>query len=139
MIDIMASLLSYIVALVVFGILDGLWLWSMSSRIYRPVLGDILLTDVRLAPAIPFYLAYPGGLTLMAVTPAVLAGDWSMAVVTGAMLGGFAYCTYDLTNYATLRNWTLKITVIDIFYGTAVAAIASLAGFFVTRTMFGSG
>lgn len=135
----MATLLSYIATLIVFGILDGVWLWTMSGRVYRPILGDILLADLRLGPAIAFYLAYPAGLTLLAVSPALRWGDWSTALITGAMLGAFAYGTYDLTNYATLRNWTLEITLIDIAYGTAVAAVASLAGFLTTRMIMGAG
>jgi uncharacterized membrane protein len=135
----MVKLLPYLATLVVFGLLDGLWLWTMSGRIYRPVLGDILLADLRVAPAIAFYLAYPAGLTLLAVVPALRAGDWSTALINGAMLGALAYGTYDLTNYATLRNWTLEITVIDIAYGTAVAAVASLAGFLAARMVSAGG
>src|SRR5690242_10783876 len=103
----MVKLLAYFATLVVFGVFDGLWLWTVSGRIYRPVLGDILLTDLRLAPAIAFYLLFPAGLTLLAVAPALRSSDLSTVLINGALLGALAYGTYDLTNYATLRNWTL--------------------------------
>ena len=135
----MVKLLAYFATLVVFGVCDGLWLWTFSGRIYRPVLGDILLNDLRLAPAMAFYLLFPAGLTLLAVAPALPSGDWSTVLINGALLGALAYGTYDLTNYATLRNWTLEITLIDIAYGTAVAATASLAGFLAARMIAGEG
>jgi uncharacterized membrane protein len=135
----MVKLLAYFATLVVFGVFDGLWLWTVSGRIYRPVLGDILLTDLRLAPAIAFYLLFPAGLTLLAVAPALRSSDLSTVLINGALLGALAYGTYDLTNYATLRNWTLEITLIDIAYGTGVAAIASLAGFLAARMVAGEG
>src|SRR5262249_15830534 len=130
----MEYIVCYLATLGVFGVLDGLWLWSMSSRVYRPVLGDILLADLRLAPAVVFYLVYPAGLTFFAVSPALRSNDWSMALLHGAVFGAIAYSTYDLTNYATLRNWTFQITLIDIAYGAAVASIASLAGYLAART-----
>lgn len=134
----MVYIVSYIAALMVFGLLDGLWLWSMAGRLYRPVLGDILLSDLRLAPALAFYILYPAGLTFFAISPALRAGDWATALMYGALLGAFAYSTYDLTNYATLRNWNLQITLIDIAYGAAVAAIASLAGYLAARAIVGN-
>lgn len=134
----MVYIVSYIAALVVFGLLDGLWLWSMAGRLYRPVLGEILLSELRLAPALAFYFLYPAGLTFFAISPALRTGDWSNALLYGALLGAFAYSTYDLTNYATLRNWNLQITLIDIAYGAAVAALASLAGYLAARAIAGN-
>lgn len=131
----MSNIVAYIVSLIVFGVLDAIWLWSMSARLYRPVLGDILLDDLRIAPALVFYFLYPVGLTIFATSPALRAGEWTSALVYGALFGAFAYATYDLTNYATIRNWNWQITVIDILYGATVAALASLAGYWATKTI----
>lgn len=132
----MSLALAYLVTFVVFAVIDGTWLYVMGSQLYKPVLGDILLPDIRLGPAVAFYLLFPLGLVIFAVDPALKAGSWNTALVYGALFGLFAYATYDLTNFATLRNWTLQITLVDIVYGAIVAGIASLAGHWAA-TAFG--
>lgn len=102
---------------------------TIGARLYKQTLGDILLPSVNIAPAIAFYLLYPLGLVYFAVIPSLKSGSSSDALINGALFGLFAYATYELTNYATLRNWTLQITVVDIAYGAiasgAVAAVAA--------------
>ena len=78
-----------------------------------------------MAPAIAFYLAYPAGLTLLAVAPALRAGDWSTALINGAMLGALAYGTYDLTMKAVVSgavNWphrfVMSVTGSDRVFAT---------------------
>ncbi|WP_372828654.1 DUF2177 family protein, partial [Polaromonas sp.] len=53
---------------------------------------------------------------------------WSRAVLAGALFGFFAYATYDLSNLATLRGWPLRLTLVDIAWGTALTAAAAAAG-----------
>jgi uncharacterized membrane protein len=125
--------IAYVASLIVFGLLDGIWLMTMTSRLYRPALGEILLDNLRSTPALTFYLLFPIGLVVFAVAPALKSGSFAMAIGYGALLGLIAYGTYDLTNYATLRNWTMQITLVDLLYGTVVAALTSLAAYYVTR------
>lgn len=113
--------LLYLLQLVLFTAIDTVWLTSMVGRIYRPWLGDILLDRPRFAPAIVFYLLYAGGLTLFAAQPAAREGGAMRAMVLGALLGLFAYGTYDLTNYATLRAWGLRITLADLAWGAILS------------------
>jgi len=119
-------LTSYAVAFVLFATLDIVWLMLMGSALYRPVLGDMLAPAVRLWPALAFYLMYPIGLVILAIVPALRSGSLAEAILLGAVLGAVTYATYDLTNYATLRNWSLQLTVVDILYGSIVAG--SVAG-----------
>jgi uncharacterized membrane protein len=133
----MTHLVAYIAALIVFGILDAIWLTTMSSRLYRPALGEILLDKLRIAPAVLFYFLYPIGLVVFAAMPAVRSGSAGTALAYGALFGLLAYATYDLTNYATLRNWTLQITVIDLIYGTVVAALTSVSAYYAARWFAG--
>jgi uncharacterized membrane protein len=72
-----------------------------------------------------FYATYPIGLTLFAIVPALKAKLVFPALQLGFLFGMFAYATYDLTNYATLRNWTLQLTIVDILYGALASAIAA--------------
>lgn len=131
----MVHVIAYLAALLVFGALDAIWLWTMSARFYRPTLGDILLNDLRMAPALVFYFLYPVGLTFFAIAPALKTGDWLTAVLYAAFLAIIAYGTYDLTNYATLRNWNLQITIVDLAYGATVSAISALAGFMAAKAL----
>jgi uncharacterized membrane protein len=131
----MAYVVSYLVVLAVFGVVDLLWLRAMADTLYRPTLGEILLPSIRLAPALVFYLAYPLGVVFFAVAPALKSGSPTSALIAGALLGALAYATYDLTNYATLKNWTLQITVLDITYGAIATGVAAAAGLFAARAL----
>ncbi len=133
----MAYGIAYLACLIVFGAIDALWISTMAAQLYRPTLGDILLTNLRLVPALIFYFLFPIGLLVFAVAPALRSESWTTAIIYGAIFGAFAYGTYDLTNYATLRNWTAQITLIDIVYGTIVAGTASVAGYWAVKIFLG--
>lgn len=118
---------AYVVSAILFTAVDVTWLMTMGARLYKQTLGDILLPDVNIAPAIAFYLIYPAGLVYFAVMPSLKSGSASDALLNGALFGFFAYATYELTNYATLRNWTLNITVVDIAYGAIASGAVALS------------
>ena len=124
---------AYIATLAVFVLADMVWLSTMASRLYRPTLGDIALDGVNLPPAFAFYILYPVGLVIFAILPAVKGESIFMALLYGALFGFFTYATYDLTNQATLRNWTLQLTLIDVAWGSALAAAAAAAGYSVAN------
>ena len=105
----LASAVIYFVTLATFVAVDMVWLGTMASRFYKPMLGDIAIAGVNLPPAILFYAIYPIGLMIFAVEPALRAGSWVNALIYGALFGFFTYATYDLSNQATLRNWTFRI------------------------------
>ncbi len=133
----MAYATCYAATLMVFLAIDAVWLSTMSSALYRPTLGDILAPNVRIGPTIAFYLIYPAGIVFFAGIPAMRADSIATALLFGALLGALAYATYDLTNFATLRNWTLQITLIDIVWGAALTGVAAAAGLIATRTITG--
>ncbi len=135
----MTFIAGYLVFLLVFGVIDVIWLSVMAGRLYRPTLGDALLDGIRWAPALLFYFAFPAGLIHFALMPALQAGAAMAAFVNGGLLGLLAYGTYDLTNYATLRRWTLTITIADLVYGTVVSALSTLAAYAGVLTMRGWG
>lgn len=131
----MTYLIGYVSLLIVFGAVDALWLTTMGPVLYRPALGDILAPQVRLGPAIAFYLIYPFGLLVFAVLPALKAESVANALVLGVLFGAIAYATYDLTNFATLRNWTLLITMLDMAYGAVVSGVAAAASAWLLRVV----
>ena len=133
----MAHLIAYVTILVVFGIIDAIWLSQMAAKLYRPMLGDMMVDNVRIIPAVVFYLFFPIGLVVFAVMPALRDGSFLSAFAAGALLGALCYATYDLTNYATLKNWTLQVTVIDIVYGAFVSGVCSAVAVLAVQTVQG--
>lgn len=122
---------AYLSAALCMLVLDAIWLSLVASRLYRPILGDILLADgFRLAPAVAFYFIYLAGIIILAVMPAIEAERWTKAALLGLALGFVAYSTYDLTNQATLRTWSTTITVIDMIWGSFLTMSAATAGYF---------
>lgn len=122
-------IVAYLSTFLVFTALDVAWLTMAGASLFKRTLAGILLSDIKRVPAAIFYALYPLGLVIFAVMPAVDAGSALSAFAMGALFGLFSYATYDLTNHATMRNWTARITVIDIACGTAMGALASTAGF----------
>jgi uncharacterized membrane protein len=125
---------AYISSAIAFLILDIAWLSFAASRLYRPVIGEILADKVSLAPAVAFYLIYIAGIVFLAVAPSIKAGSFGRVALTAAVLGLVCYATYDLTNQATLKVWSLRITLADLAWGTFVTTAAALAGLWGART-----
>ncbi len=127
--------IAYLTTAVVFLCIDAVWLTVMASRLYKPLLGPMLLDSFDVKAAALFYIIYIGGAVFFAVQPALQTGSWVTAAVYGAVFGFCAYATYDLTNQATLKNWPVAITVADICWGTVLTAIAATAGFLVSNAL----
>ena len=115
--------------------LDAVWLSLAGARIYRAVLKDILLEGFNPAPAVAFYLIFAAGLVILAVRPGLAVGSLWLAAGNGALVGFLAYATYDLSNQATLRNWTATLTLTDLTWGTVLSAIAASLGYIAARAL----
>lgn len=132
----MKSLLfGYLAALVTLAILDALWLGVVAREFYKARLGQLLLEQPLWWAAILFYLIHAAGVAVFAVPPAVAAGTWTAAVLYGALFGFCVYAAYDLTNLATLRGWPLAVSLIDLAWGAAVTAAATLVAFLAVRAV----
>jgi uncharacterized membrane protein len=130
--------LVYMTAAVAMGVLDALWLGVIAKPLYDRVLGPLLAHRVRFAAALLFYLFYAVGLMIFAIKPNLDLGSWKGAAAQGALLGAFAYMTYDLTNLATLRGYTTTLAVVDIAWGSAISAAASAAAVTTVTLFFGA-
>lgn len=127
-------LAAYLGAGLAFAVIDAVWLTTVGPKLYRPALDDVLADQFNLPAAIAFYLVFIAGVLMLAILPAVREGaGWTRAMANGAMLGFVAYATYDLTNQATLKVWSLKVTLADIGWGTVLTACAAAAGFAAYR------
>tara|TARA_R110002051_G_scaffold308876_2_gene381150 strand:+ start:60 stop:473 length:414 start_codon:yes stop_codon:yes gene_type:complete len=131
-------ILAYLGAGVTFAAIDAVWLTTMTDRFYKPLLGPILAPVPDMRAAVVFYLISIFGTVFLAVLPALRAGSWRRATLNGAVLGFVAYATYDLTNQATLAQWSTQLTIVDICWGTVLTAVSATGGYFVAR-LAGSG
>lgn len=122
-------------AIVFFG-LDFIWLSTMGSSFYKDRLGDLMLAQPNLPVAGVFYLVYVGGVVFLAITPALAQNNWTYALIAGAVLGLVAYGTYDFTNLATLKNWSVSMSLVDLAWGTGLTALSATAGYFGTKWLF---
>jgi uncharacterized membrane protein len=126
----------FLVALPVFLAIDLVWLGVVARGFYRAQLGGLMRTDVNWAAAMIFYLLFVVGLVVLVIGPAVDAGSWAQALGRGALFGLVTYATYDLTNLATLRNWPLTMTMVDLAWGTVLAASVAVATYAIGTRWF---
>jgi len=121
----------YAIALPVFFAIDMTWLGLVAKNFYRGQIGSLMKDDINWTAAIIFYLLFIVGLVIFVITPAVEKGSWMHALLFGALFGFIAYATYDLTNLATLKDWPLLVTVVDMMWGAVLAASVSTVTYFI--------
>ncbi len=125
----------YILTVPVFFVIDMTWLGVIAKNLYQAKIG-FLLGPVNWTAALTFYLLYIIGIIIFAVAPALEAGSLHRAVVLGALFGFFAYATYDLTNYATIKNWPLTLTLIDMLWGTILTGSVATLSYLIGKHFF---
>lgn len=128
-----SDLRNYGVLLVIFLAIDMVWLTVIAKELYAQKLGYLMAAKPRLFAALLFYLVFIVGLQFFVVRPALVSGQWLAALLPGLLFGFVTYATYDLTNLATIRDWPVLITVIDLVWGSVVSGLTSLFGFLVIR------
>ena len=127
-------LLSWCVALLTFLSADGLWIGLVARNFYREKIGHLMSDQVQWWAVAIFYPLFVTGLLVFVIQPALQSQMSLLRVVgLGAFFGGVAYAAYDLTNQATLKNWPLSMTLVDMAWGAFVAALAALVGVLVAR------
>jgi len=127
---------AFLATVVTFLVLDGIWLLVIARSFYRRHLGYLMAEQPNWAAAGIFYLLYAIGVTVFAVLPAVDQGSVVAGLWRGALFGLVAYATYDLTNQATVRNWPMLITVVDLAWGTVLSASVATIATYVVTTFF---
>jgi uncharacterized membrane protein len=125
---------AYLATALAFVAMDFVWL-TQTNGLYQREIGPLLLAAPKLGPAVLFYLLYLLGLVIFVVGPALDQRRWSAATIKGALFGFIAYATYDLTNLATLKGFSARLTLIDLAWGLTISAVASTIGYFITRRL----
>ena len=118
----------YAIATGLFVLFDAVWLGLIAKNLYATELKGLMTSNVKWGAAVLFYLIFIAGLIYFVVAPALKAETSSSLMLAGAFFGLVTYATYDLTNYATLKGFPLKIVIIDLLWGTVLStAVASLS------------
>jgi uncharacterized membrane protein len=115
----------FFIALPVFFVIDMAWLVLVAKKFYADHIGFLMKPDINWYAAIIFYLLFIGGLVVFVIMPSVEKHSIVHALLFGALFGLITYATYDLTNLATLKDWPLLVTVVDLAWGMVVSASVS--------------
>ena len=118
----MNYIITFLVSFVVFLGIDLLWLGVIARSLYVSYMGPLLRTPPHWPVAFLFYALFVVGLIIFAIQPGINQKSVAYALKWGALYGFFTYMTYDLTNWAVLKNWPAGIVWIDILWGTVLAS-----------------
>lgn len=130
----MTFAIAYASGLVAFLLIDYIWLSQIALGFYKREIGPLMLDKPDLGIALLFYLFYVVALVILAVLPALEKQQWMLAAVYGGLLGFAAYGTYDITNLATLKGWSIVMSVVDVIWGTVLTASVAVISYFVAKT-----
>jgi len=125
----------YVITIPIFFIVDMIWLGLIAQGFYKKYLGFLMRPRVNWTAAVIFYLLFIIGIIFFSVQPALQAGSWTKAMIYGALFGFFTYATYDLTNLATIKDWPLIVTVIDIIWGSVLCGIVATASYLIGKSI----
>jgi uncharacterized membrane protein len=128
-------ILLYFLTLAVFFVIDMIWLGIIAKGFYRRHLGPLMTPKVNWLSAVLFYLLFIVGLLVFVIRPALDAGAPLQALLYGALFGLISYATYDLTNLATLKDWPVIVTVVDLIWGTVLGGAVSFISLLLSRTL----
>jgi len=129
------TVFTYLLTVPIFFLIDMIWLGVVAKDFYERHLGYLMKPQVNWAAAIAFYLLFIIGIVIFAVKPALEMQSPFRALVYGALFGFFTYATYDLTNLATVKDWPLVVTVVDLAWGTALCGMVATASYFASARL----
>ena len=125
----------YFIALPVFFAIDMVWLGLVAKNFYSKQIGFLMKPDINWSAAIIFYLLFIAGLVVFVISPALEKQSWTRALLTGALFGLVTYATYDLTNLATVKDWPLIVTIVDLAWGMVLAASVSTISYLIASKL----
>jgi len=120
----------YVATLIVLVPVDFLFLGMVAKGFFTSQVGD-MPGEIRLVPAVLFYLLYVAGVLVFVSAPA--GASWQSTLLYGALFGLFCYATFDLTSLSLLKHWTWPVAVVDVSWGAVVTAFSSTAGLLIAN------
>jgi uncharacterized membrane protein len=125
----------YLGMLTAFLAIDAIWLGVVARGFYRDRLGHLLAPEPNWVAAGAFYLLFVAALQVLVVLPGLRAGSLRHTLPRAALFGFVTYATYDLTNLATVKDWPLAVTVVDLMWGAILCLVVGLAGHVLGRRL----
>ena len=120
----------YLATLIVIIPMDFLFLGTVAKGFFTSQVGD-MLGEIRLTPAILFYLLYVVGILIfVSGSPDAV---WHSTLLYGALFGFFCYATFELTSLSLLKHWTWPVVLVDVSWGTFVTAVSSTLGLIIAN------
>ena len=123
----------YFATLIAFLAIDMVWLGLVARTVYQKYLGFLLTPTTNWIAAVLFYLLFILGILVFVVVPGLQNNLLKATLLRAALFGLVTYATYDLTNLATVKNWPVLITVLDMAWGTILSVMVSFIGFMVGK------
>lgn len=123
----------YFATLAIFFAVDMIWLGFVARGFYKKYLGYLMAPEVNWYAALIFYVLFIVAVLFFVVVPGLKGDGLGLMLLKAAFFGFITYATYDLTNLATVRDWPLLITVVDIIWGTVLTTVVSLGGYFAGK------
>lgn len=123
----------YFLTLPVFLGIDMIWLGVIAKNLYKNKIGHLMSDTVNWPAALIFYLLFIVGIIIFGVNPALEKESLIRAALLGGLFGFLTYATYDLTNYATLKNWPLEVVIIDIMWGVVLGCLTSGISYYIAK------
>ena len=125
----------FLIAALVFAIVDLIWLGILAWPVYKHFLSPFLRTPPHWGAASVFYVLFIIGMMIFAISPAITKKSLKYAAIFGAYYGFFTYMTYELTNLAVIQGWPIGIVPIDIIWGTILSGtVSTLTTMIVLKT-----
>lgn len=128
----------YFATVPVFLAMDFFWLGFLMSNFYKKELGTLSrgaagsYETVWWAAAV-VYVCIPLGIVLF-VLPRVTEPNYLVtALIWGGLYGFVLYGVYDMTNYALVDKWPLRMSIVDIGWGIFVCGVVSAAAAWFDR------
>ncbi len=125
----------YLIALPIFFMVDMIWLGVLAKNFYKNQIGFLMKPDVNWTAAIIFYLLFLVGVVLFVIEPALEKKNLMFALSRGALFGLITYATYDLTNLATLKDWPLKVVVVDMIWGAVLSGTVCGSSYWIANKL----
>ena len=122
---------TFFIALLFFFIIDVFWIYFVATPMYKQEIPSLM--ELKVAPALLFYAIFLMGLIFFVVNPNQDNTLLNVFLI-GAFYGLVTYGTYDLTVYASMNIFSLKLVVADIVWGMILSgAVATLTVFTINK------
>lgn len=126
----------YIIAFIIFLAIDAVWLGLVAPKFYKAQIGHLMADSPNLLAALIFYMIFIVGVVYFVAIPGVESGKITEVLIRGALFGFITYATYDLTNLATLKDWPLTVTIVDLIWGTSLSTLIGLFTYLIYNALW---